>query len=253
MTALPPSVVPVPVSETDYLDEDKQIRGQNYVCLSFISPEDVMKDKDAFFFNKYIKSFSKDIDVLLASLAAKYPDDASMFDIIRENHSYVFSENELQEQFRFFKGENSTELESEFHKEQNYRPTIRGIKVRGVFDTLREAQVRAELLKKMGDKFDIFVGQVGCWCPWSPNPNDMEDQQYAETGLNTLMMKYKENMEHRDQEYEDRKTTKINKIKEDNDKRNAANISVTVIPEEEAAAAEESVPEAAEAVPETPR
>ena len=32
--------------ETDYLDEDKPIRGQNYVCLSFLSPEDVLANKD---------------------------------------------------------------------------------------------------------------------------------------------------------------------------------------------------------------
>jgi len=86
---------------------------------------------------------------------------------------------------------------------------VRGIKVRGVFDTLREAQVRAEVLKKMGDKFDIFVGQVGCWCPWSPNPQEMQDQQYTETHLNELMHQYQDNMSVRDQVFQDRKDTKV--------------------------------------------
>jgi hypothetical protein len=75
----------------------------------------------------------------------------------------------------------------------------------------------------MGDKFDIFVAQVGCWCPWSPNPNDLENQEYAETSLNTLMMKYKENMDARDQEYSDRKNTKIANINEENELRKMKN------------------------------
>ena len=29
----------------DYLDEDKPIPGQKYVCLSFVSPENVLEDK----------------------------------------------------------------------------------------------------------------------------------------------------------------------------------------------------------------
>jgi hypothetical protein len=36
----------VSTKEIDYLDEDKPLRGQNYVCLSFISPEDVLIDKE---------------------------------------------------------------------------------------------------------------------------------------------------------------------------------------------------------------
>ena len=34
------------VKEVDYLDEDKPIRGQNFVLLSFLSPEDVLVNKE---------------------------------------------------------------------------------------------------------------------------------------------------------------------------------------------------------------
>ena len=36
------------VKEVDYLDEDKPIRGQNFVLLSFLSPEDVLVNKEAY-------------------------------------------------------------------------------------------------------------------------------------------------------------------------------------------------------------
>ena len=87
---------------------------------------------------------------------------------------------------------------------------MRGIKVRGVFDTIEEAKNRSEFLKKVDDKFDIFIGQVGCWCPWSPHPSDLENQEYGETQLNTLMKKYKENMDSKDEVFEKRKQEAIN-------------------------------------------
>ena len=34
----------------DLLDEDKSISGQKFVCLSFISPEKVLKNKELFIF-----------------------------------------------------------------------------------------------------------------------------------------------------------------------------------------------------------
>ena len=209
----------VPVSQEDFLDEDKPIRGQNYVCLSFISPEDILIQKDTYFFNKFVDSFSKNVDELLKSLKERYPNDGETFDLLRENYSYIFNVKELHEQFNFYKSQNGEDLEKEFHVLQEYRPTIRGIKVRGTFDTLKEAQVRAEVLKRMGDKFDIFIGQVGCWCPWSPNPNDLENQEYAETQLNTLMKKYKENITNKEAEFGSRKEEKMEKIKLENEKR----------------------------------
>ena len=66
----------------------------------------------------------------------------------------------------------------------------------------------------MGDKFNIFVAQVGVWCPWSPNPEEIQEQEYAETQLNTLMKGYRENMELRDQFYEQRKEEKIKEAQE---------------------------------------
>ena len=37
----------------DLLDEDKPVAGQKFVCISFISPEQILKKKELFFFEKY--------------------------------------------------------------------------------------------------------------------------------------------------------------------------------------------------------
>ena len=204
----------VSTKEVDYLDEDKPIRGQNYVCLSFISPEDLIRNKEVFYLEKYLEKFSSDLNGLYNGLSDKYPEAKDSLKQIRENYGHLFSGNDLQEDFKFFKSNNSGEVEKEYLEKNDFQTSIRGIKVRGTYETQKEAQTRAELLRRMGDKFNIFVAQVGVWCPWSPNPEEIQEQEYAETQLNTLMKGYRENMEMRDQFYEQRKEEKIKEAQE---------------------------------------
>lgn len=208
--AAPVSTV-VSTKEVDYLEEDKQIRSQNYVCLSFISPEDVLANKEVYAFSRYLQSFSKNLSTMISMLKLRHPEDTELLDSLVENNKHIFDQETLQDDYRFYRRTNSTQIDSEFLEKNDFKTCVRGIKVRGSFETLKEAQVRAEVLKRMGDKFDIFIGQVGCWCPWSPNPEDLEDQEYAETQLNTLMKKYKENAQLKDSYFEQRKQEKIDK------------------------------------------
>lgn len=207
----------IPTTTIDLLDEDKPLRGQNYACVSFLSPEDVLANKDVFFFNRFLGSFASEMDAMLQQMATHFPEKAAVFKTLRENHAHIFNAKELQDQYAYFKSTNGQELESEFHAANAFRTSMRGIKIRGVFDTLKEAQLRAEVLKKMGDKMDIFVCQVGVWCPWSPNPEDLQDQQYAETQINTLMSEYKKNMQLKDEFFETRKKEKIDEALREKD------------------------------------
>ncbi len=40
-----------------YLEADKEIPGQHYVCLSFLSPEKVLANKDQYFFSEFLKDY----------------------------------------------------------------------------------------------------------------------------------------------------------------------------------------------------
>lgn len=199
----------VSTKEIDYLDEDKPIRGQNYVCLSFVSPEDVIRNKEVFYLEKYLSKFSTDVVNLFDNLLAKFPESEDIIKNVRENHEHLFKPVELESDFRFFKNQSSEKVEKEYNEVVSFQTSIRGIKVRGVFETLKEAQTRSELLRRLGDNFDIFVGQVGVWCPWSPNAEDIQEQEYAETQLNTLVKNYRDNMNLRDEFYAKRKDEKI--------------------------------------------
>lgn len=204
----------IPVKEEDCLNEDPSLRGQNYVCLSFLSPEDVIKRKDVFLFENFIGNLSNELTDFFTNLSEKYKDEVDQIKAIKDRHSYVFDRQNIQEEYRFYVA-NHPELEKEYLEKNSFQTTIRGIKVRGVFDTLREAEIRAQVLKKLDDKFNVYVAQVGCWCPWSPNPEEIENQEYAETQLNTLMKHYKDNQDKKDYFYEERKKDlQMQKMKE---------------------------------------
>jgi hypothetical protein len=134
-------------------------------------------------------------------------------------------------------------LESEYHRDNNFVTSIRGIKVRGVFDTIEEAKNRSEFIKKIDNKFNIYIAQMGCWCPWSPNPDCLENQEYAETQLNTLMKEYKKNMTDKDVIFENRKTSLFppQTVVEDAEETEATDAEATEITEAVAEAANEVV------------
>jgi hypothetical protein len=199
----------VPTKLQDFLDEDPVLRGQNYVCLSFLSPEDILTNKEAFYMQEYVANFSTDLNKIVDEIVARHPDTSNIFNNLKDTYSHFFKPADIQDDFRTFKSLHTDRIEKAFHELNEFRTTIRGIKVRGVFDTVQEAKNRADFLKRTGDKFDIFIAQVGCWCPWSPNPHDISDQEYAETQLNTFMKKYKDNIAHKDIMYEQRKQQSV--------------------------------------------
>jgi hypothetical protein len=122
----------------------------------------------------------------------------------------------MQDEYKYFLDEKSEKLTKVFNEKVDFQTNVRGIKVRGSYDSMKEAQIRCEVLKRKDKNHNIFIAQVGCWCPWDPNVNDIGDQHYAEDHLNTLMKKYRENQAHKDEVFEDRKDELLEAQKEKN-------------------------------------
>ena len=70
---------------------------------------------------------------------------------------------------------------------------FRAIKIRGVYKTKEKAEERAKFLQDIDPQFNIFVGEVGKWLGWDPDPNSVEDQHYKEKKLQELMSRYNKN------------------------------------------------------------
>jgi hypothetical protein len=206
----------VSVSEQDFLDQDTPIRGQKYVCLSFISPESVIQRKDTFVLSRFLDHFSGEMQELFVSMMEKFkdePDTIDMLERIRERHDYIFDGKALDDQLKVFTEQNADNLETQFAEANQFRTSVRGIKVRGSYETLPEAQRRAEAIKKKDQYCDTYIAEVGCWCPWDPSPHQVDEEVHAETELNTLMKKYKENVDEGKVLYEQRRKDLTEKSK----------------------------------------
>lgn len=258
-------------SETeDFLDSDPAIRGQEFCCLSFISPEKVLAKKELYFFREFMKFYEAKVrfDTLetflaenanvhnekiessrneLTSLFSSFDlsglspemkssihefqetldnkikdtriDIQDTFDSFREhvsqNRDKMTSSENIQsayDDFMFNKGE---EMEDLFHQENDFRTSVRGLKVRGVYATHKEACARAKKLQGADPLHNVFVGQVGYWLPWDPEPSKVGEQEYAEKELNELMKKYQENDIKRKEIFEQEKNAKVQAARND--------------------------------------
>jgi hypothetical protein len=249
-----------------WLEQDKELPGQKYVCLSFLSPEKVLANKDVYFFSKFLEDYEvqhkiqasekflmSQVQILTAAIskveelvsnssvpvavdetvvsdlsgasvadkAKQWREDAlkTLADVrakVSRDASddlayYVktnmrdFKETTIQEAFDNYLFKNRKKLEEEFFTKNEFRTSIRGMKVRGVYDSYAEAGARAKQLQKQDPYFNVYVGQVGFWLPWDPEPNEVADQEYAEDQLNTLMKSYKQNEQQKEALYEEEK------------------------------------------------
>ena len=85
----------------DLLEEDKPISGQKFVCLSFLSPEKILKNKNIFYFEKFLKyfDFSKSVQKFtnfLNFLSYKY--DVEFDDVMKDFNEYLSSEKSKLEE-----------------------------------------------------------------------------------------------------------------------------------------------------------
>lgn len=177
----------------DFLTVDKPIPGQNFVCLSFVSPEKILKNKEIFLMEKFLKSFVNKLNEQNNSLKLEYENVKNEYD------SFLYSNKEI--------------LEKTFFEENNYQTTMRGLKVRGIYDTKREADVRAKVLQKLDSSHNVFIGQVGYWLPWDPDPTNM-DTEYLEDELNNLVKEYKNNENRMDDYYQQQTRDRAQMAKE---------------------------------------
>ena len=204
--------------EEDYLDVDKPVSGQNYYCVSFVSPDKILEQKDKFMFYHYERAVNKKISTMLdeglTSLIDKSEDgniDVSDVITLKKNVSKTCAEYDLtfdqfKDKFEDFKFSNEEKIGEVFDKANDFKTSVRGVKVRGVYDTKREADVRASVLQRQDPLFDVFVGQIGYWCPWDPNPQKIDDIEYMNNDLNKLVKEYKSNESKKDMFYQEQKT-----------------------------------------------
>ena len=188
----------------DLLDEDKAISGQKYVCLSFISPEEIIKNKNLFLFEKFLENFEfrKSMEKyrqFLSFISYKYNInfdklDADLEEFIKEEKSNLISTT-IEDEYKNFIDASEEKLNKEFNSNNEFQTSTRGIKVRGVFETQEEAEIKCKSLREIDSNHDVYVGQVGIWLPFHPEAYKTGRVEYLEKELNDLMAQKKKNDE----------------------------------------------------------
>lgn len=186
----------------DLLEEDKPIAGQKFVCVSFVSPEKILKQKELFFFEEFLKKweFNKSMEKFVQFLNfVSYKYNVS-FDALSEDFKdFVNEEREtiaksgIEDDYKTFIDNNEENLEKSFNASHNFQTSTRGLKIRGSYPTMEEAELRCKMLREVDPNHDIMVGPVGIWMPWDPEAYKTGRVEYMEEELNQLMSEKKKN------------------------------------------------------------
>ena len=180
----------------DVLDEDAPVAGQKFVCMSFLSPERILKDKQHFYFEKFLKSFDlrTSLDKFTSFLAfVSYKHGLDLTELNADFEAFAKEEREslasvdISDDFATFKEQNEERLDAEFDSAHDFQTSVRSLKIRGSYGTQKEAEMKAESLRKNDPDHNILVGSVGVWMPWDPDAYKTGRVEYLEGLQNKLM------------------------------------------------------------------
>jgi len=208
----------------DLCDEDTPIAGQKFTCMSFVSPEKILKKRELFMFDQFLKQydFTKSMNKFLDFvhfLSYKY--NLNVEEVMNDLNEFSkeeeakLKETPVDDDFNTFMDKNEDRLAVQFQRENAFQTSVRGLKVRGVFSTQEEAEIQCKKLREYDPNHDIFVGPVGMWIPWDPDAYKTGRVEFMEEELNKLHQEKLKNETKAKQEFEQRiKDTKKKAIEE---------------------------------------
>ena len=89
----------------------------------------------------------------------------------------------------------------------------RGFKLRGVYGSMSEAREACKKFQKQDKYFDVYVAEVGKWCPWDPTPQQIKQTIYKGKDQNEIMKNIQEKEAKQLNEIVGRQKDKINSAK----------------------------------------
>jgi hypothetical protein len=121
----------------------------------------------------------------------------------------------VDDDYKTFMEKNEDKLNEQFQRDHAFQTSVRGMKLRGVFPTQDEAEMKCKKLREVDPNHDIFVGPVGMWIPCDPDAYKTGRIEFMEEELNQLHHEKLKNETKAKEEFERRiKETKQKAIKE---------------------------------------
>jgi len=227
----------------DLCDEDTPIAGQKFACISFVSPEKTLKKREVYLFDQFIKQweFSKSMERyfdFVHFIAYKY--NLKVEILIDDFNDFVKEETDklkksgIEDDYKNFMDKQEEKLNEQFNREHAFQTSVRGLKIRGVFPSQEEAEMKCKKLREQDPNHDIFVGPVGIWVPWDPDAYKTGRVEHLEEELNALHKEKLKNEEMAKKEFEERvRETKKKAIMENVEKaKKSGNVLTQTMDEE---------------------
>jgi hypothetical protein len=179
----------------DLLNEYPVLSSQTYGCYSFVSPEKIIKQKDIFLFEKFVKQwdFTKSVSQFsdfLQFISFKYNlkvenllEDFKQFVQEEEN---VLKATDVAGDYSTFIDKNEDKLNEAFQKEHGFQTSVRGFVNIGNFPTSEEAEMYAKKIRESVPHHDILVGRNFVWTPLDPDAYKTGRIEFMEEELNQL-------------------------------------------------------------------
>jgi hypothetical protein len=212
----------------DLLDEDKPIAGQKFACISFISPDKIIRQKDMFFFEEFLKQFdlNKSLEKFtqfLNFISFKYHVDfdkmtKDLEEFVKEEKANLHKTT-LDDEYKNFIDAHEEKLEEKYKENYGFQTSTRGLKIRGVYPNQQEAELRCKILRELDPHHDVYVGPVGMWVPWEPEAYKTGRVEYLEDELNQLMNEKQKNEKTAKMEFDKRVREAKEKAMEENRKK----------------------------------
>lgn len=232
--------------KVDYLKEDPPIPGQDWIVISFIAPEDLVTKKNLYMVNqfmvndinktlsaqalhmaKYLNSkLRKNIEGTLDLLQSSIDDDDKRAYAILNKHfremnidedefvdecrrQYELDDEEINDRYEIYAVENRERLQRQFDEAHDHACSTRGLKCRGAYQRLEDANARAEQVRnEIEPNIHAFVAPMGKWLPLDVNADSVQDQKHMLNELNKLMGGYYENVAERNAHFQQMKLEK---------------------------------------------
>ena len=229
---------------------------QNFGVISFISPEDRIKQRFFFTANKFLyynvnkqladsttqiardtntkmnDIFERNIEHYKSSTDPAYGLVADALKKIQSElalneektvssalRQYRINHDELISQFDHYRDSNEKEISVEFNSKYDKGTSIRGFKVRGVYEDIQDAKTRGAFCRNNIEQgVHTYVFPIGRWCPWDPSPDAIADSDYMVDQLNEMMHKYNENVEQKNEFFQQHQRKLIETGEEEREK-----------------------------------
>jgi hypothetical protein len=212
----------------DLCDEDTPLAGQKFACMSFVSPEKILKKREVFLFDQFVKQwdFTKSmgkyfdfLNFIAFKYGVKIEDLSADFNEFVKEEDTKLKEASVEDDYKTFLDKQEEKLNERFNRDHAFQTSVRGLKIRGVYSSQEEAELRCKKLREVDPNHDIYVGPVGMWIPWDPDAYKTGRVEFMEEELNQLHKEKLKNEERAKQEFENRvKETKKKAIRDNMEK-----------------------------------